>query len=418
MKPSEVRNSTLMYYFPYNSSSSDYSRRVEKSTAIWYRTPMTYSPRTYVMMKQFKMLPIKAYSCNILEADAVIWAWDYWFYTRPNEWSYERWSSLPKPYNKPFWLDNYLSQMEVQCNIEFLNKLNSRKVSLLEEMKNRKDTWETMIRSATRMGRYYKQMLRDPFKFVKESRKKARRLGRPVTKRAIKSYGDAWLEGRYHWIPTYLTMRDAFIGLKDTGPLGQVYHKLENVVSWEETLSQGNTSGNAGNPLTFKHEMLVTFKRGCWISLEDEVEALARRYGTGGFTDLAAVAWELTPWSLVVDWVVPVTDILLAMNATKGVETHLGWATRKEHRYKGTPVKRHVAKFDDGQYSKTRTHCIQEASVGQYESYSRKAVNINDLEIRPYIMTPSDNQKIYRAIDALSFFTGSKMGQKIISGRI
>lgn len=417
MKYSDIKEERIYSYYPARSDSNNYAYSLTRSFDKKSRYPEKPNPWKSTDMVRFQgyyFKPIRAYSASVIKYKSFM-------YRTTSVVPADRWNPRVDLYNYgtveplpqyPYWLNMMFSQHDVQANVEFLNKLNDRRVSLIEEMKNRRDTIDAFIGAASRMGKFYKRCLRDPVRFVKSARRKARRQGRQVTARAVNTVGDAWLEGRYHWIPTYLTLEKAFVGLKDTGRIGRIYKKFDhNPITWNQDFGGPN--------IIFQDNVQGTFsvsrdiELSCWIHINSEAQALARRYGAGGFTDLAAVAWELTPWSLVVDWVVPVTDILLALNATAGIETFNGCKVVKTKvEFKGL----NGVRLPSGS-NYFGTH-LQDGALQEYETYSRTAINVNDLEIRPYIATPSDLQKVLRAVDALSFFSGSRMGQKIISGRI
>lgn len=417
MKYKDIKDVKERTYLLARSDSSSRPFTLTKSYDYAYRYPEKPNPWKSTDLLRFQgayFRPVRSYSASriryksfMFQVTSVVPA-DRW---NPRVEIYNYGTIEPLPMY-PYWLNMMFSQHDIQANVEFLNKLNDRRVSLIEEMRNRKDTIDAFIGAAARMGRLYKSCLRDPVRFVKNARNKSRRKGRPVTARAVKTVGDAWLEGRYQWIPTYLTLEKAFVGLKDTGYLGRIYKKFDhNPVHWSQDYGGPNiifTSNVQGN-----FSVSRDIEMGCWIHIDNDAMALARRYGAGGFTDLAAVAWELTPWSLVVDWVVPVTDILLALNATAGIKTFNAWravTTRvKFHGLNGVGLP-----SDKDYYGKF----LQQGELQEYERYERMPINIDNLEIRPYIATPSDFQKVLRAVDALSFFSGSKMSQKIISGRI
>lgn len=418
MKTEDIQDIQVSTYYPNRSDEqgNPYAYRLRSKNVYMYRYPEKANPfrsSDLVDMLTFKMWPIRSYYALVRKFTNFTYQGSIWNPPRwdPGYYSYTYGEIRPVPI-VPDWVEMVLSQREIQANVEFLNKLNDRRVSLIEELRNRKDTVDAFIGAAGRMATLYKRCLRDPIRFVKSSRRKARRQGHKVTARAVKSYGDAWLEGRYHWIPTYLTLQKAFVGLQDTGVVGRVFYKTDfPPVSFMQTLAD---SWHFQKPWEVQFNIEVTHELSCWIHINSEAIALARRYGIGGFTDLAAVAWELTPWSLVVDWVVPVTDILLALNATAGVDVFLGCRAVTRKITMDDSSEPPLLDPSTGYTWKT----LSKHSFDEYEEYKRIPIQPSDLPVQPYIATPSDLQKVLRVVDALSFFSGSKMGQKIISGKI
>jgi hypothetical protein len=50
-----------------------------------------------------------------------------------------------------------------------------------------------------------------------------------------------------------------------------------------------------------------------------------------GLSNPLTVAWEIIPFSFVVDWFLPIGDALKGLTAFSGLEFHDGWITRKDY---------------------------------------------------------------------------------------
>jgi hypothetical protein len=66
---------------------------------------------------------------------------------------------------------------------------------------------------------------------------------------------------------------------------------------------------------------------------------------SAGLVNPLSIAWELLPWSFVVDWFIPVGNTLEAMTAGYGLNDNGGWIT--EHVNTKLLIK-HIVDEDDG----------------------------------------------------------------------
>lgn len=412
MKPSETGNFKLNpYTFLYNSYGGGTFNTIQLHEETKSRNPMTYKPKEYVNIGMGQQLLNRNYTALV---HSRIWPsieeTSYYFNNdgsvkyvakRVDRRTTHQYLSPP---NRVLLLE---ANAENQLAVEFLNKIQERKLSLIEETKQLRETIKTIATSAERMVWYAKQMFSNPRRWLKKAYKR-RDLsgGRRTAHRAIKSAGDLWLEGRYHWLPTYMTMRDAFIGLQDLipgmpvskkGPGDSGSYSLSEVHGWYL-----NADVKWDVEYSFQHKML------CFITAESEAAALARRYGVGGIADLTAVAWELTPWTLVMDWIVPVSDVLLAHNALKGLKAHNPCQVRKR-------IKQGYCSVTPRGSSRAYTYRkIQDGEIW-LEQYNRSTARVSSLSPNLFIADEIVNAR--RIVDSLSFFSGSKWGKKIISGK-
>lgn len=371
------------------------------------RSPMTYTKRSYVNIGIGQQLVNKPYSCTYIKQ-----FWPTVEYRRldpkgpmPLSVSVDRFTGDPY-LAPPRFVNLAMASAEAQLTVEFLNKIQERKVSLIEETKNLRETLTTIATSAERMVLYAKRMFRNPWRWLKKAyRKRDLSGGRATGHRMIKTYGDLWLEGRYHWLPTYMTMRDAFIGLQDMVAGAAVSKKGPKV---QQTYKSTGTHPWVRGRITCTTDLTMTHKHLCFITANSEAAMLARRYGVGGIADLTAVVWELTPWTLVVDWVIPVSDVLLAHNALSGLKAHNPCHVRKE-------IRSGFYSFSPAKSSKTELFSSLQQGEIYYESYQRSIPNVASLKPTLFLADEIFNAK--RIIDSLSFFTGSRFGRKVISGK-
>lgn len=412
MKPSEVRDYSYepYAYIPDSRGGKYYYK--DLVTEYRSRTPMKYKPKQFIQIGPWNQLLNRSYTAELRYQRWPAMKRTSHFFNVDGSLKYSAEAvdirKTHQALTPPVWVMLMEANAENQLIVEFLNKIQTRKVSILEESKNFKETITTIAKSAERMVRYARQMFRNPVRWLaKADMYNDFRGGRRTGHQAIKSYGDLWLEGRYHWLPTYMTMRDAFIALQDLIPGMQVFKKGPGARGEYKLAEKHAWYLNPG--VIWDVEFSFQHKMSCFITAESEAAAIARRYGVGGFADLTAVIWETTPWTLVLDWVVPVSEVLLAHNALSGLKTHNPCQVRKWKKSGtsfGTPVK-------GNQGSICRK--IQDGEIW-LETYQRTTESVTSLS--PNLFIADEVINIKRVIDSLSFFSGSKMGKKIISGKI
>lgn len=192
MKYSDIKDERVRESYPTRSDSNYNGFSLTKSYDHKSRYPEKPNPwksTDLVRFQGYYFKPIRAYSARVIKYKS-------WVFRTTSVIPGDRWNPRVDLYNYgtieplpsfPYWLNMLFSQHDIQANVEFLNKLNDRRVSLIEEMKNRRDTIDAFIGAASRLGRIYKRCLRDPVRFVKNARRRARLQGRPVTARAVKN---------------------------------------------------------------------------------------------------------------------------------------------------------------------------------------------------------------------------------------
>lgn len=412
MKISDQKDVTEMFRYKYRPESSEATKQAIQCKIFLQRWPNKVTPKEYYYIGNAGWIKPKAYRATVHRFGYVPIARRTTYLTAPNK-NYgpkiEVFSVDPNP-TIPNWVWVLMNNNETQANVDFLNKINERKISLAEELLNGRETINTIATSVNRLARMLKQAKRDPVRFVRSGRRKMPKNS--YVNRNIKNLGDVWLEGRYHWLPTYMTMRDAVSALTDIYPVKRVKHKSER---YSYDFSQTKKAADVAE-VHFDYTVYVQYQRGCMIRMADEGAAQLRKLGIAGLTDYATVAWELTPWSLVVDWVLPVANLLNAMSALRGVTTFNDWQTRKI-KIKRTDLRvEYEPVYENGLY---RIDAFEYASpdrqLFEYEQYTRGGAATASLAIQPFIDTTPYTWR--RAIDSLAFFSGSEMSRKVISGK-
>lgn len=122
-------------------------------------------------------------------------------------------------------------------------------------------------------------------------------------------------------IAAFMSNDESVNRLRIKGSAVVPYLKRETI----ETL--GPTSAWSGPYFTSSSSVLTESFAACslWYKIPD---AEFRRLVTFGAVDIPATLWAVVPWSFVVDWVLPVSEILKSMTATVGLTFIGGSLTR------------------------------------------------------------------------------------------
>lgn len=141
----------------------------------------------------------------------------------------------------------------------------------------------------------------------------------------------SWLEIQYGWKPL----------------LGEVYSAAEDLASKHKKVSpdifvsysvkerRAVTTFSGGTP-SYINTSLKKMQSGGYVEIRSRiqcnfrvVEQSKRTASALGLTNVAAIAWELLPWSFVVDWFAPVGDFLSSLTALSGLQFISGFQTTR-----------------------------------------------------------------------------------------
>ncbi len=165
--------------------------------------------------------------------------------------------------------------------------------------------------------------------------RKARSLRR--RKRASSKWAaKTWLEVQYGWKPLLSEVYDAAEDLASRQR--KVPSDIYISVSGKER--QRVTTFLGGSP-SYINQSLKKVRDGSYVEVRSRIQCNFRvvdnqkRTANGlGLTNVASLAWEMLPWSFVVDWFVPVGDFLNSLTALTGLTFISGLqTTRTEKKY-------------------------------------------------------------------------------------
>lgn len=270
-KASHVTNPiTMEYGFPFRKMSS------------WLHATMTYQETS----GDFK---IKQSSGGV-HTYAGAYPWESLIYTPPSHVG-----GVPSTY-APRWNSNNDARAQVECML----KLRDSKVDLGAALGESRETLAFIAKNLSRVLLAYKAARRGNF------RETARQL-RVKFRRSKGSPFDQWMEYNYAWVPLFGDITGATKQLQDG------FRKRGQFVTARRTVSD-----EVGPP----NEWISgssTRKQRCVIIARVSNEKLLAVSQIGLINPLA-VAWELMPFSFVVDWAIPIGNVLNATTANLGFD--------------------------------------------------------------------------------------------------
>jgi hypothetical protein len=202
-----------------------------------------------------------------------------------------------------------------------LNKLSNMKTNLAESIATAKQSYNLVVGAGTTLVKALIATKRGNFSLA------AYHLGL----KSSRSMSSNILQFQYGWRPL---MSDIW-GARET---------LEDALSRPPVLTAKKTTvmntseppTNAGWKGTTDHTF--TYRVGVAAKLADNYLHAVQQTG---LDNPALLAWELVPWSFVVDWVLPIGPMIQALHASSGLNFVSGWETGvlesrvKSHRVPG-----------------------------------------------------------------------------------
>jgi len=150
------------------------------------------------------------------------------------------------------------------------------------------------------------------------------RIGKDMTK-VQKTIANRWLEIQYGWKPLISDIYAVIDGIKNR----QQADKPErfSVVSNQEQQDESVTSGQFR--LNGIWQIITRISHKCRVHLDYALDDTTVRYlNRRGLLDPAGIAWELMPYSFIIDWFLPIGDWIEAVQASRGLSFIGGTVTR------------------------------------------------------------------------------------------
>lgn len=218
--------------------------------------------------------------------------------------------------------------MENRAITEALNKLQDGKMEVLVSIAEARESIDFIASSVGRIVRSFqaarKRRWNQAFRILSGSK---------PGKNSVNAGGN-WLSYQYAVLPLLGDIQGAFAlvhqGLKDVPVL-----RARRLVS-----------GPYGLPPFPAHFVRYEVAGKCDVGVEVCLEArltnpIISLLGQMGLYNPFAVAWELVPYSFVIDWLIPIGNTLSALTATQGLQFHDGyinWKLVSDFTWKGVNI--------------------------------------------------------------------------------
>lgn len=268
-------------------TATDYSRRVRK---LFIDSPESYVETTYADPGN-----------------------DYYFIRKVDRFISTSYStmSLPIP---PEFLSN-LGEAEEEANVKALNRLRSGKVQNGADLAEAKSTVTMIAKDAERILLAYRALKRGNFRFAAEVLGLNLRRGRHGT------IADLWLELQYGWKPLMQSIYD------NSQHLGRPRPRPTDVVRASGTATR-NYKSQRVTPEGFSETWECIGSSRVVYNTKVVSPALVQG-DTFGLLNPLEIGWELVPFSFVVDWFIPVGDMLQSISASAGLDLTNGFRSTR-----------------------------------------------------------------------------------------
>jgi len=133
----------------------------------------------------------------------------------------------------------------------------------------------------------------------------------------------AWLEYAYGWRPLVQDVFDQTQNLAnfliDRSPAMRYAEGSAKTVKQYSEVTQTHPMWTNSRMCTTENRVRI----GCWFTLERDP------FNSFGINNPALIAWELVPFSFVVDWFLPIGNFLESLTATQGLSFQTGFKSLK-----------------------------------------------------------------------------------------
>lgn len=222
--------------------------------------------------------------------------------------TYQTWEKI-----EPVWL-NLQSQFPLlftagdtnEVVLDWYDRVADSKANLAEMFATRQQTIDMIGKAARDIASSARALRRGNF------RDAARHLGvgdfRPKSQR----FSDRWLELQYGWKPLLGSIYDA---LEAPSPNASRVVTARKTFTRPFSYNEGRTTNGVYLDCNAQFNMAVTVS--ALITMTNSSLQAANAYG---ITNPALLAWELVPYSFVVDWFLPIGTWISAQTALSGIQ--------------------------------------------------------------------------------------------------
>lgn len=204
-----------------------------------------------------------------------------------------------------------LAQIEAQALTDCLNRVQQGKVNLAQAFAERRQTANLVSGTARRLAAGINALRKGNVAGA------LRALGSPSNRNRLstRDIADQWLEIQYGWKPL---LSDVYASVD------RLRKKDEDISRYIMTAKRMVTEKSSRTDITTysdsRRSQTSSYDRSYFVRLDYRVKhQVVASMSSMGVLDPLTLAWEILPWSFVVDWFLPIGNYLTAHSATQGL---------------------------------------------------------------------------------------------------
>lgn len=224
------------------------------------------------------------------------------------------------------------ADLESQCRNALLADIKGLKINLMQVYAERAKTADLIASTATKMAGAIGHLKRGDFASAASAmggiagRRARARFNKAFARDSAKALGSGWLELQYGWKPLLQDVYGACETLARVATQPELVRltKSRTRVTPLRYWSQSKSGVSLVTTRSETGERRTTVKYGVTFY---KPGSLATSMASVGITNPLSLAWELMPYSFVVDWFLPVGSWIDTFDATLGLSFHSGYRT-------------------------------------------------------------------------------------------
>lgn len=199
-----------------------------------------------------------------------------------------------------------------------LNEFADQKANIGENLATLRQTLQLVSNPSGSLTKLVKELIevgrsKKFFPYLRKSVRDIRRAG-PVNKTA-----EEYLKYVYGWKPLMQDVHGLIEMSKASAKQDLLLHAREKKSTTEQAGDKSFRDISNGADLTVnKVDIKSTMRASLWARIDPNYRG-TRSLNQLGLVNPASLAWELVPWSFVVDWVLPIGPVLQALTAPAGL---------------------------------------------------------------------------------------------------
>lgn len=281
------------------------------------------------------------------------------------------------------------SYLDDQCITRALLKLKAQDVNWAQNIGEASQTADLVYDSCRRLAVMAKGA-RETYSALKRGRNVAKTLA------------DIWLEYQYAWKPLLSDVHSAVTTLANDPPDRRTTTVTGTAQErFYEKVTLSEVSAAPGAALIF--DRITRGVQNVFVRLDyvQNVNPMLALFAQSGFTNPLDLAWELLPFSFVVDWFIPIGDFFNCLDATVGWSFRGGSISRVQ-RYKSTASN---IRYNPG--SGWPDTGLSVSGKAYYVNMTRSVYSSSPLPSRPHFIDKRSSTHVANGIALLTAaFTG------------